>query len=498
MLGGIGGFAGLFALKLGRYTEPVLAASTDGVGTKVAIAQALDKHDTIGLDLVAMVVDDLVVCGAEPLFLQDYIAVGKLVPEHVAAVVAGHRRGLPAGGLRAAGRRDRRAPRDDGGGRVRPVGHRRRDRRGRRHAAARDHVRPGDVLVGMGSSGLHSNGYSLARHVLLRIARMPLEGHVEELGHTLGEELLVPTTIYARDCLALVAETNIHTFAHITGGGLARNLARVLPDGLGAVVERGSWTPQPVFRLIAAARPGGARGDGADVQHGRRDGRGAARRRRRPRAGRAHRPARARVGARRGAPRLGRRAARASTRASDHALVPRRPMGRARHTAAAAASARVTASRPARAARPVIRHASVRASSRGSGGNAPIWVSMPRSSRTAACPTISSPRSRWRWICRTANARPVGGSTWASLPSSKTVNGPVCLPLKVICERTWCSSATEMCSTNRRSLNAARIQAPVASRPAGPGMPARGRLALGLVVRPVGARSSRRPVPRRR
>jgi phosphoribosylformylglycinamidine cyclo-ligase len=114
------------------------------------------------------------------------------------------------------------------------------------------HVRPGDVLVGMGSSGLHSNGYSLARHVLLRIARMPLEGHVEEFGHTLGEELLVPTTIYARDCLALVAETNIHTFAHITGGGLARNLARVLPDGLGAVVERGSWTPQPVFRLIAS------------------------------------------------------------------------------------------------------------------------------------------------------------------------------------------------------------------------------------------------------
>ena len=94
-----------------------------------------------------------------------------------------------------------------------------------------DRVRPGDVLIGMGSSGLHSNGYSLARHVLLRIARMPLEGHVEEFGHTLGEELLVPTTIYARDCLALVAETNVHTFAHITGGGLARNLARVLPDG---------------------------------------------------------------------------------------------------------------------------------------------------------------------------------------------------------------------------------------------------------------------------
>ena len=136
VLGGIGGFAGLFALKLGRYTEPVLAASTDGVGTKIAVAQAMDKHDTIGLDLVAMVVDDLVVCGAEPLFLQDYIAVGKLVPEHVAAAGVRHRRGLPAGRLRAARRRDGRAPGADGDGQLRPVGHRRRHRRGRRDAAA--------------------------------------------------------------------------------------------------------------------------------------------------------------------------------------------------------------------------------------------------------------------------------------------------------------------------------------------------------------------------
>jgi phosphoribosylformylglycinamidine cyclo-ligase len=107
------------------------------------------------------------------------------------------------------------------------------------------------VLVALGSSGLHSNGYSLARHVLLDIARMPLEGHVEEFGHTLGEELLAPTRIYARDCLALTAETGVRIFAHITGGGLARNLERVLPDGLEAVVERGSWTPAPVFKMIA-------------------------------------------------------------------------------------------------------------------------------------------------------------------------------------------------------------------------------------------------------
>ena len=251
VLGGIGGFAGLFALKLGRYTEPVLAASTDGVGTKVAIAQALDKHDTIGLDLVAMVVDDLVVCGAEPLFLQDYIAVGKLVPEHVAAVVAGIAEGCQRAGCALLGGETAEHPgmMEAGGYDLSATGVGIVEAEAMLRPA---HVRPGDVLIGMGSSGLHSNGYSLARHVLLRIARMPLEGYVEELGHTLGEELLVPTTIYARDCLALVAETNIHTFAHITGGGLARNLARVLPDGLGAVVERGSWNPQPVFRLIAS------------------------------------------------------------------------------------------------------------------------------------------------------------------------------------------------------------------------------------------------------
>ena len=115
-----------------------------------------------------------------------------------------------------------------------------------------ERVRPGDVLLAMGSSGLHSNGYSLARHVLLEIARMPLEGHVEEFEHTLGEEMLVPTRIYARDCLAIAAETEVRTFAHITGGGLARNLERVLPDGLAAVVDRGSWTPAPVFKLIAS------------------------------------------------------------------------------------------------------------------------------------------------------------------------------------------------------------------------------------------------------
>jgi len=251
VLGGIGGFAGLFALRLNRYREPVLAASTDGVGTKIAVAQAMGKHDTIGLDLVAMVVDDLVVCGAEPLFLQDYIAVGKLVPEHVAAVVTGIADGCQQAGCALLGGETAEHPglMETGSYDISATGV------GIVEAEAMlrpDRVRPGDVLVAMGSSGLHSNGYSLARRVLLEIARMPLAGHVEEFGRTLGEELLVPTRIYARDCLALAAETAVRTFAHITGGGLARNLERVLPDGLHAVVERYSWTPAPVFNLIAS------------------------------------------------------------------------------------------------------------------------------------------------------------------------------------------------------------------------------------------------------
>jgi len=250
VMGGIGGFAGLFAPKLGKYTEPVLAASTDGVGTKVAIAQAMDKHDTIGLDLVAMVVDDLVVCGAEPLFLQDYIAVGKLVPAQIATIVKGIAEGCQQAGCALLGGETAEHPglMEAGGYDLSATGI------GIVEAESMlrpERVRPGDVLVAMGSSGLHSNGYSLARHVLLDIARMPLDGHVEEFGHTLGEELLVPTRIYARDCLALAAETGVRTFSHITGGGLARNLERVLPEGLVATADRGSWTPDQVFALIA-------------------------------------------------------------------------------------------------------------------------------------------------------------------------------------------------------------------------------------------------------
>jgi phosphoribosylformylglycinamidine cyclo-ligase len=247
--GGLGGFAGLFALR-GGYREPLLAASTDGVGTKLAIAQAMDKHDTVGIDLVAMVVDDLVVCGAEPLFLQDYIAVGRTVPERVQAIVGGIAEGCVQAGCALLGGETAEHP-----GLMEPdhydlsacgVGVVEAD-----DVLGPDRVRPGDVIIGMGSSGLHSNGYSLARKVLLDIDRMNLAGHVEEFGRTLGEELLEPTRIYAKDCLALAAETQVRTFCHVTGGGLAGNLERVVPAGLIAELDRGTWTPAPVFGLIA-------------------------------------------------------------------------------------------------------------------------------------------------------------------------------------------------------------------------------------------------------
>ncbi len=246
--GGLGGFAGLFAL--GKYKEPLLAAGSDGVGTKLAVAQAMDKHDTIGIDLVAMCVDDLVVCGAEPLFLQDYIAIGKVVPEHVAQIVAGIAEGCVQAGCALLGGETAEHP-----GVMEPghydvsataVGVVEADELLGPHL-----VRSGDIIIGMASSGLHSNGYSLARHVLLEKAGLPLDGYVEELGRTLGEELLEPTRIYAKDCLALAAECHVRTFCHVTGGGLAGNMERIIPEGLVAEMNRATWTPGQIFRTIA-------------------------------------------------------------------------------------------------------------------------------------------------------------------------------------------------------------------------------------------------------
>ena len=253
VLGGLGGFAGFFdASALKGYTHPVLATSTDGVGTKVAIAQALDRHDTIGFDLVGMLVDDLVVCGAEPLFVTDYIACGRVVPERIAAIVSGIADACVAAGCSLVGGETAEHPGLLGPGEYDVAGATtgvvERDA-----ILGADRVEAGDVVLAMASSGLHSNGYSLVRHVLLEQAGWRLEMHIDELGRTLGEELLTPTRVYALDVLALIREVECHAFSHITGGGLAANLARVIPAGRRARLARASWTPPAIFRLVQQA-----------------------------------------------------------------------------------------------------------------------------------------------------------------------------------------------------------------------------------------------------
>ncbi|MET3962273.1 phosphoribosylformylglycinamidine cyclo-ligase [Marmoricola sp. OAE513] len=251
MLGGIGGFAGLFdASALKSYERPILATSTDGVGTKVAIAQALDKHDTIGHDLVGMVVDDLVVCGAEPLFMTDYIATGKVVPERIAAIVQGIAEACVLAGCALSGGETAEHP-----GLLAPDEY---DVAGAAtgvvdaaNLLGSTLVRPGDVAIAMASSGLHSNGYSLVRHVLLNTAGRSLTEHVDDLGRTLGEELLEPTRIYAKACLDLARGTGTHAMSHITGGGLAANLERVLPPEVTVTLDRSTWSLPPIFSLVA-------------------------------------------------------------------------------------------------------------------------------------------------------------------------------------------------------------------------------------------------------
>ncbi len=250
VVGGLGGFAGLFQLDLAHYKRPVLASSTDGVGTKLAVAQAAGRHDTVGIDLVAMVVDDLVVVGAEPLFLTDYVATGKVVPEKIAAIVTGIAEGCVRAGCALVGGETAEHPglmgEDEYDLSGTGVGIVDADA-----VLGADRVRPGDTVIAMASSGLHSNGYSLARKVLFEDGGRPLDAVPEELGRPLVDELLEPTRIYAKDCLALVDAVGAHAFAHVTGGGLAGNLARVLPRTLDAEVDRTTWAPPPVFDLLA-------------------------------------------------------------------------------------------------------------------------------------------------------------------------------------------------------------------------------------------------------
>ncbi|MER7364554.1 phosphoribosylformylglycinamidine cyclo-ligase [Nonomuraea wenchangensis] len=244
------GFAGLFdASALLRYRRPLLATSTDGVGTKVMIAQQYGKHDTIGIDLVGMVLDDLVVCGAEPLFMTDYIACGKVVPERVAEIVGGVAEGCRLAGAALVGGETAEHPGAMDADEYDLAG----AGTGVVEADALlgpDRVRAGDVVLGLASSGVHSNGYSLVRHVL-REAGLSLDAELPELGRPLGEELLEPTRIYSLDCLELARSVEVHAYAHITGGGVEGNLSRSLPSGLDAVLDRSSWTPPAIFEVLA-------------------------------------------------------------------------------------------------------------------------------------------------------------------------------------------------------------------------------------------------------
>ena len=249
VLDAIGGFGGLFALDVARYRAPVLVSATDGVGTKLELARRLGRHRGVGVDLVAMVVDDLVVPGAEPLLFLDYVAVERLDPAWLAEVVAGIADGCELAGCALVGGETAEHP-----GVVPPgsydlagfgVGVVERD-----HVLGPHRVRAGDALVAMGSSGLHSNGFSLVRAV---VEGRDLDAAVPELdGAVLADVLLEPTRIYARDCLAVAAAAPVAAWCHVTGGGLPGNLPRVLPDGLGAAVERATWAVPPVFDLVGA------------------------------------------------------------------------------------------------------------------------------------------------------------------------------------------------------------------------------------------------------
>lgn len=252
VLSGIGSFGGFFALDTTRYPNPVLVSGTDGVGTKLKIAQMMDIHNTVGIDLVAMCVNDILVHGAEPLFFMDYIAVGKLQPQIVEQLVQGVSEGCCQAGCSLIGGETAEMPGfyaedeyDLAGFTVGAVD--------RSRLLTGQNVSEGDLLIGLPSSGVHSNGYSLVRKVLLDRAGFKLDQYNEDLGKTLGEELLTPTRIYVKPILKLLEHIEIKAMAHITGGGIPENLQRSLPAGLGAQVESAAIPVLPVFDLIARA-----------------------------------------------------------------------------------------------------------------------------------------------------------------------------------------------------------------------------------------------------
>ena len=249
VMGDLGGFGGLFALNTKDYKEPVLVSGTDGVGTKLRLAFLLNKHDTIGQDAVAMCVNDILVQGAEPLFFLDYLAVGKLEPIQVAEVVTGVARACKESGCALIG-----GETAEMAG-FYPIGE--YDIAGfsvgvaeRSKLITPARVKAGDVLLGLPSSGVHSNGYSLVRKIVFERKGFKGDEYIEELGQTIGEELLTPTRLYPRICLPLIRAFDIHGMVHITGGGFYENIPRALPEHMGAEVNGAAWTIPPVFRLL--------------------------------------------------------------------------------------------------------------------------------------------------------------------------------------------------------------------------------------------------------
>ncbi|HAA34694.1 MAG TPA: phosphoribosylformylglycinamidine cyclo-ligase [Firmicutes bacterium] len=245
----IGGFAGFFRPNLHAFKEPVFAAATDGVGTKLKIAFMLEKHDTVGIDAVAMCVNDLIVQGAEPLFFLDYLAVGKLDVDRATEIIGGVAEGCRRAGCALLGGETAEMPgfyppgEYDLAGFAVGIAEKEKIITGA-------HIAPGDILIGVASSGLHSNGFSLVRKVLLEHAGLSLDQFLPELGCTLGEELLKPTIIYVPLILPLLRRYELKGIAHITGGGLELNLPRILPAGVKALLRKKSWEIPPVFSLI--------------------------------------------------------------------------------------------------------------------------------------------------------------------------------------------------------------------------------------------------------
>lgn len=249
VLGDLGGFGGLFALNSGKYKEPVLVSGTDGVGTKLRLAFMLNKHDTIGQDAVAMCVNDILVQGAEPLFFLDYLAVGKLDPEQVASVVKGVANACKESGCALIG-----GETAEMSG-FYPVGE--YDIAGfavgvveKSKVITSERVKEGDVLLGLPSSGVHSNGYSLVRKIVFDHKGFKGDEYIDELGRTIGEELLTPTRLYPKTCLPLIENFDIHGMVHITGGGFYDNIPRALPEDMAVEIDSSVWQMPVIFKLL--------------------------------------------------------------------------------------------------------------------------------------------------------------------------------------------------------------------------------------------------------